>query len=68
LQNIPWMKSFPGDFPFIRGNKATGNEWLVRQDIRVDDIKAANEKALDILMKGVDSLGFELDCKKTLQH
>jgi len=64
LENIPWLKSFPGDFPFIRGNKATGNEWLVRQDIRVDDIKAANEKALDILMKGVDALGFELDCKK----
>lgn len=64
LENIQWVKAFPGDFPFVRGNKKTGNEWLVRQNIYVDDIKTANEKALELLMKGVDSLGFELDCKK----
>lgn len=64
LNDIPWMHTFPGDFPFVRGNKASGNSWLVRQDIKVGDISKANEKALDILMKGVDSLGFELDCKK----
>ncbi len=64
LQSIPWMHAFPGDFPFVRGNKAAGNDWLVRQDIKVADIGKANETALDILMKGVDSLGFELDCEK----
>lgn len=65
LNHIQWLKAFPGEFPFVRGNKASGNSWLVRQDIRVDHIGKANEKALDILMKGVDALGFELDCKHT---
>lgn len=64
MDQINWLKSLPGSFPYIRGNCASGNNWLVRQDIRVTDIVEANEKALDILMKGVDSLGFELDCKK----
>jgi methylmalonyl-CoA mutase len=61
LETINWLKVFPGSFPFVRGNNSSKNEWLVRQNIKVDDIKSANEKALDVLMKGVDSLGFELD-------
>ena len=51
----------PGDFPYLRGAKAKGNDWLIRQDIKVVDIKAANAKALDIRMKGIDSLGFAFD-------
>ncbi len=64
LEKIDWLKVFPGHFPFVRGNNPTGNEWLIRQNIKVKNIKEANEKALDILMKGVDSLGFELDPDK----
>lgn len=64
LQHIPWLASYPGDFPFVRGNNPTANHWLVRQDIQVDTIASANEKALDILMKGIDSIGFELNCDK----
>jgi len=33
-------------------------KWLIRQDVEVNDYRASNAKALDILMKGVDSLGF----------
>ena len=47
----------PGQFPYRRGTKAC-NSWAVRQGIGTKDIKAANAKALDILNKGVDSLGF----------
>jgi len=64
LDQISWMKTYPGSFPFVRGNNPSGNNWLVRQDFKVTDVVAANEKALDLLMKGVDSLGFELDCTK----
>ena len=49
----------PGVFPFVRGIKAD-NEWFVRQDIVVESAKDANAKALDILFKGVTSLGFKL--------
>ena len=64
LNNISWLKSFPGSFPFVRGNHPSGNNWLVRQDLKVTDIASANEKALDLLMKGVDSIGFELESEK----
>ncbi|MCK9453134.1 MAG: methylmalonyl-CoA mutase family protein [Bacteroidales bacterium] len=65
LEPIAWLRSLPDMFPFVRGNKQKGNNWLVRQDLKVDNVKAANEKALDLLMKGVDALGFELGCHKT---
>jgi len=37
---------------------------LVRQDIEVGNVKEANTQALNILMRGVDSLGFTIDSKK----
>lgn len=52
-------ESLPGQFPYVRGNKKADNEWYVRQDIIAgEDPKEANAKALDILNKGVDSIGF----------
>jgi methylmalonyl-CoA mutase len=44
-----------------RGVYATANQWLIRQNIKVSDYSAANKKALEILMKGVDSIGFILE-------
>lgn len=64
LEGLEYLEIYPEAFPFIRGNNKTGNEWFIRQDIRVTDLKRANEKALDILMKGIDSLGFILDEEK----
>ncbi len=61
LDKISYLKVFPGDFPFVRSGRKKENNWFVRQDIRVGDIKQANKKALDILMKGIDSLGWVLD-------
>jgi methylmalonyl-CoA mutase len=58
LQGLDHLNSFPGEFPYVRGNKREDNEWFVRQDIRVDDAAAANRKALEVLNRGVDSLGF----------
>ena len=53
-------ESLPGEFPFVRGNKKNDNIWYVRQEINAEDAAAANEKALDILNKGIDSLGFRI--------
>ncbi len=63
LANLKVVDSLPGEFPFVRGNKKDNNLWFVRQDIKVEDAKAANAKALDILNKGVDSLGFQIPGK-----
>ena len=61
IANLPHMDILPGNFPFVRGNKVKRNNWLVRQDICVDNIKDANKKALRIRLLGVDSLGFQFD-------
>ena len=64
VENLALVNALPGEFPYVRGNKAADNEWYVRQDIKCDCPKAANEKALDILNKGVDSLGFAIPAKQ----
>ncbi len=58
LENLNFTDSRPGEFPYARGTKTNGNSWKIRQDIEVTDYAEANRKALEILMKGVDSLGF----------
>ena len=72
LKDLKTPDALPGEFPFVRGNKKDNNEWYVRQNIVVNVAKdatseatlkaaaEANKKALDILMKGVDSIGFKL--------
>ena len=63
LANLKTPDALPGEFPFVRGNQKDSNVWYVRQNIEVTDAKEANKKALDILNKGVDSLGFKLSGK-----
>ena len=58
LAELKTPDALPGEFPFVRGNKKDDNTWYIRQDIVVEDAKVANAKALDILNKGIDSLGF----------
>ena len=61
LKDLKTPDALPGEFPFVRGNKKDSNEWYVRQNVVVGgDPVAANKKALDLLMKGVDSIGFKL--------
>ena len=51
--------SLPGEYPYLRGTR-TDNDWKVRQEILEDTIEAANAAALDVLGKGVNSLGFNI--------
>lgn len=62
LEGLQTTNALPGEFPYLRSTKKD-NVWLVRQDIRVDNVQEANKKALDILMKGVDSIGFNIKAK-----
>ena len=63
LKDLKAPEAMPGEFPFVRGNNKDNNEWYVRQNIVVDDPKEANAKALDILNKGIDSIGFRIKGK-----
>jgi methylmalonyl-CoA mutase len=64
LKELKTTEALPGEFPYLRGTKKDNNEWLVRQEIRVETPEAANAKALDILNKGVDSLSFSINAKE----
>jgi methylmalonyl-CoA mutase len=57
IKDLKTTDTLPGKFPYVRGAKKD-NEWFVCQDIEVKNIAEANTKALDVLNRGVDSLGF----------
>jgi methylmalonyl-CoA mutase len=58
VENLLYVNTLPGEYPYLRGTKIRNNNWFVRQNIEVTDYSEANRKALSILMKGIDSLGF----------
>ncbi|HET6243636.1 MAG: acyl-CoA mutase large subunit family protein [Bacteroidetes bacterium] len=58
IETLEQKNTIPGHCPYLRGNKVDGNYWEIRQNITVSDAKEANKKALEILNKGVTSLGF----------
>ena len=60
IEGLLTTKSAPGEFPYVRGTKADNN-WKVRQNIDAKCAKSANEKALDILGKGINSLGIKVN-------
>ena len=62
IEDLEITNLMPGEFPYVRGTK-TDNDWYIRQDIVVEDPKEANAKALDLLNKGVTSIGFRLNKK-----
>ncbi len=68
LKDLDYLNSYPGDFPYVRGNKKNNNNWHIRQDIDAKDIEKANEKAQDILNKGIDSIAFILDEEKNINR
>lgn len=64
MADLKHLGTAPGEFPYVRGVKGD-NDWHVRQTIEVgDDPAEANRTAHDVLMKGVDSLGFVIRNKE----
>lgn len=63
LEGLKTTEGLPGQYPYLRGNKKDDNTWFIRQDIRVENPEEANAKALDLLNKGIDSLGFKIKGK-----
>lgn len=58
IENLMYINTLPDQFPYLRGTRVNDNNWLIRQNIGVTNYSEANRKALTILMKGIDSLGF----------
>lgn len=59
LENLSFLKTNPGEAPYVRGNKKDNNNWDVRQDIDTEDISKANTIAVDALKNGATSIGFK---------
>src|SRR4030042_1460651 len=66
IENLKYIDSLPGEFPYLRGKRTENNTWKVRQNINVTDFGAANRKALDILLKGIDSPGLYIADPETI--
>lgn len=64
LRGLKTTVSAPGQFPYVRGTR-TNNEWAIRQNIcACENVRKANKKALEVLNKGITSLGFCLNAEK----
>ncbi len=59
IADLKTTDSLPGEYPYVRGARAE-NDWLSRQEIIAETAAEANEKALDVLNKGINSLGFKV--------
>ncbi|MFA5768264.1 MAG: methylmalonyl-CoA mutase family protein [Bacteroidales bacterium] len=64
LKEIPYLDTVPGQHPFLRGTRPDNN-WLIRQGFTVKgSLERLNERVLNALDRGVESIGFRLDKKK----
>jgi methylmalonyl-CoA mutase len=60
IERLSYKNILPGEFPYVRGKNVQNNNWLICQNIYVENITEANKKALDVLNKGVQSILFVL--------
>ncbi len=68
LKGLKTTASAPGQFPYVRGTR-TNNEWAIRQNIDAKkNARKANAKALEVLNKGINSIGFVLSKEKLTYH
>ena len=68
LKGLKTTNSAPGQFPYVRGTREN-NEWDIRQNIcACQNARKANAKALEVLNKGINSIGFCLDKEKLNYH
>lgn len=51
-----------------KGTQNIPSSWLIRQNIKVSDYSTANEKALSIVKKGIDSLGFIIEDPESINE
>ncbi len=68
IKNIEFTENIPGKYPYVRGIKTKNNNFDIKQDIFVEDFGKAGKKALDIIKKGIDSVGFFLCHKEEINQ
>ncbi len=71
IKDIPYVSSFPGQVPFVRGGKAIngkGHEWAIAQEIILPDASSYNKALQSELNSGLTAINLQLDyaCRKGL--
>ena len=66
IEDLKTTGSLPGEYPFVRGTR-TDNDWLTRQEIQGETPEQCNATALDVLKKGITSLGFKIEGEPTVE-
>jgi methylmalonyl-CoA mutase len=70
-QRIGSVNTAPGEYPFIRGNQTSSNNWEIRQDIETDDESEANLLAIDAIKRGATGIGMvaaDLETEKDVEE
>jgi methylmalonyl-CoA mutase len=57
LKNLAWVDVAPGEFPYRRSARATG-DWRIREEIEAADAEAANRMAQSAVAAGAESIAF----------
>jgi methylmalonyl-CoA mutase len=60
LEELEYLNTAPGMFPFLRGLAADENHWEIRQEVKVNEPDEAGRKALEMLEKGADAICFDM--------
>lgn len=57
LTGLACLDAAPGDFPYRRGTRATG-DWRIREEIEAADAGGANREAQEAVAAGADEISF----------
>lgn len=68
LKSLNYLADIHYEIAKLCNKNSNGNKWLIRQDILVYDADTANRKALEILNKGITSLGFVITSKVNIDQ
>ena len=74
LNDLQYLDTLPGEFPYTRGTKADNNRWEIVQEVEEADPAKANAIAVDALGRGATTIAFNAsrvenaDALETLHH
>ncbi len=68
LINLSHLEIYSDESTNNRENRKSGNLWKIRQDIRVNDVKEANQQAIEAVEQGATSLEIITSNKNLMQQ
>ena len=57
LNGLEYLDTAPGDFPYLRGARSTG-DWRIREEIKEPEPRSANQAAVESVKAGAEEIEF----------